>query len=112
MSELISDEYLKDLRAELAGETGEKVIGKQTLFQLVDALVGARDASKRSLSLSGNLDRKGVELAWARATPLLKEHFGVQGTSVMVTAIVTLLAEPIIAAYLSAAKQTPPKTGD
>jgi hypothetical protein len=54
------------------------------------------------------LDRKGVELAWARATPLLKEHFGVTHTSVMVTAIVTLLAEPIIKAYLSATVPSAP----
>jgi F0F1-type ATP synthase membrane subunit b/b' len=55
-----------------------------------------------------DLDRKAVELAWARATPLLKEHFGVQGTSTMVTAIIVLLAEPIIAAYLSAAPAKAP----
>lgn len=48
-----------------------------------------------------DLDRKGVELAWARATPLLKEFFGVEGTSIQITAIVTLLTEPIIEAYLS-----------
>ena len=51
------------------------------------------------------MSRKGVEAAWAAGTPLLKDFMGTQGTSVLVTAIVTTLAEPMIAAYLEAETQ-------
>ena len=42
----LTDERLRGMQQELAGETGEKVFGKQTIYWLITELLERRSASE------------------------------------------------------------------